>query len=103
MWQGGLKGSLRLHWYCRVYIPRDTLHRQIHDEVRCVPVPKDISIKSALFQLEMLEKTGAIDDKDSIEKRLKVLIALFECSDDPTADALKQQLEIVQRFYNEPP
>lgn len=102
-WQGGLKGSLRLHWYCRVYIPRDTLHKEIHSLVKTVPVPKEESIKFALTHLEYLEKNGAIDDKDNIEKRLKVLIALFECADDQTADALKEQLEIVTSFYKDPP
>lgn len=101
-WKGGLKGEFRMYWYCRMYIPRDTLHKEIHALVAGVPVPKYSNIRSAMEQLKMLEHYGAIKDTDGIEKRLKVLIALFECSEDPTADALKKQLEIVQKFYNKP-
>ena len=91
-----------MHWYCKVYIPRDTLHREIHAHISGVPVPKYANIKSVMEQLRMLEYYEAIKDTDNIEKRLNVLIALFECSEGPTADALKKQLEIVHRFYEEP-
>ena len=87
-----------MFWYNRVYIPRDTLHREIHAYIAWVPVPRAISLRSAMEQLRMLEKYGGIKDTDPIEKRLKVLIALFECSEDPTANALKEQLRIVERF-----
>lgn len=68
-----------------------------------IPVPRYHSAKSALEQLGYLEKYGGISKKDPIEKRLKVLIALFECIEDNTSNALKIQLEIVNRFYSEPP
>jgi len=97
-WKGGLKGELRMHWYCRVYIPRDTLHRELHSLIMTIPVPRYCSIRSATEQLKMLEKYGAIKNTDPIDKRLRVFIALFECIEDPTADALKAQLEIVDRF-----
>lgn len=102
-WKGGLKGEFRMHWYCKVYIPRNTLHKEIHAQITSVPVPKYSNIRGVIEQLKMLEHYGAIRDTDSIEKRLKVLIALFECSEDPTADALRKQLEIVQGFYHQPP
>ena len=101
-WKGGLKNELRMYWYCRVYIPRNTLHREIHAYLATIPVPKGTNIRSALTQLRELEKYGAISETDNIEKRLKVLIALFECAEDPTANALKVQLEIVQKFYSKP-
>ena len=91
---------LRDHWYCTAEIPRDTLHRLIHYEVAHIPVPKVVNIKSALEQLALLEKFGAIHRSDNIERRIVVLHALFDCSDQRTADALKQQLEIVREFYN---
>ena len=45
---------------------------------------------------------GAISDKDPFEKRLIVLIALFECVAQPTADALKKQLDLVREFNTKP-
>lgn len=102
-WRGGAVGELRMHWYCRIPIPRETLHKEIHHCMGSIPVPRYHSAKSALEQLGYLEKYGGISKKDPIEKRLKVLIALFECIEDNTSNALKIQLEIVNRFYSEPP
>lgn len=96
----GWAKRLRDHWYLSVEIPRDTLHRQIHCEVAHIPVPRVIAIKSALEQLDLLEKFGGISRKDSIEKRLAVLVALFDCIEPPTYDALKKQYEIVCKFYH---
>lgn len=55
-----------------------------------------------MFHLEYLEKYGAIGPDDPIEKRLTVLIALFECIEQPTADALKEQLRLVHEFKKAP-
>lgn len=101
-WKGGYIGQLRMHWYCRAPIPKDTLHREIHHYIGSIPLPRGISAKGALEQLVYLEKYGGISPDDNIEKRLKVLIALFECVEDCTADALKIQLAIVRRFYEKP-
>ena len=101
-WKGGAVGELRMHWYCRIAIPRDTLHKEIHHYIGSIPVSRYHSAKSVLEQLGYLEKYGGISEKDPIEKRLKVLIALFECIEDDTANALKVQLEIVNRFYDKP-
>ena len=101
-WKGGAIGELRMYWYCRVAIPKETLHREIHHHLKNVPVPRYQSAKSVLQQLGYLEKYGGISEKDPIEKRLKVLITLFECIEDDTTNALKMQLEIVNKFYNKP-
>lgn len=101
-WKSGYIRELRMHWYCRILIPRDTLHKEIHHYIGSIPVPRNISAKSALEQLRYLEKYGGISPDDPIEKRLKVLIALFECIEDCTAEALKIQLRIVNKFYNKP-
>ncbi len=58
--------------------------------------------REALKHLEYLEKLGAISDKDPFEKRLTVLIALFEYASQPTADALKKQLDLVREFNKKP-
>lgn len=101
-WKGGAIGELRMHWYCRIPIPRETLHREIHHYIGSIPVPRYQSARSALEQLGYLEKYGGISKEDPIDKRLRVLIALFECTENDTANALKVQLEIVNRFYGKP-
>lgn len=99
----GWAKRLRDHWYCRLEIPRDTLHRQIHHEVAHIPVPRVISIKSALQQLEILERFGGISADDTIDKRLKVLMAIFDCCEPATHNALKKQLDVVCKFYHKSP
>lgn len=99
----GYAKRLRDHWYCSVEIPRDTLHHKIHYEIAHVPVPRVTSIKGALEQLALLEEFGGISIDDSIEKRLLVLMALFDCSEPRTHEALKKQYDIVCEFYNKKP
>lgn len=97
-WSGGALGELRLHWYCIVLIPRETLHRHIHSNICFIPVISQNSARYALNQLRMLEKAGALHEEDSIEKRLNVLAALFDCVEQETADALRKQLQIVHEY-----
>lgn len=94
--------ALRLYPYCVIMIPRDTLHRYIHSEMCYIPAPKPSSAKYALYQLELLEKANVLHEDDPIEKRLTLLAALFDCSDQPTADAFRKQLKIVREFNNPP-
>jgi hypothetical protein len=94
----GVLSELRHYPYCVVSIPKNTLHRRIHEYLGDIPAPRPIIAKQALDQLRMLERFGAISDNDDIEKRLTVLIALFECVEQPTADALKYQLSVVRKY-----
>lgn len=97
-WNKGLPYELRHHWYGIVEIPKRTVHAKIHSLLWSVPVPSDESILSALEQLRLLEKYGVIRETDNIKKRLIVFIGMFECIEQPTADALKEQLRIVCSF-----
>lgn len=99
----GWAKRLRDHWYLRIEIPRDTLHRRIHYEVAHIPVPRVIAIKGALEQLNLLEKFGGISPNDGIEKRLMVLLAVFDCCEPATYNALKKQYDIVCEFYKGAP
>lgn len=94
----GWAKRIRDHWYLHIEIPRDTLHRKIHYEVAHIPVPRVVSIKGALEQLNLLEKFGGISRNDTIEKRLMVLMALFDCIEPATYNALKKQYDIVCEF-----
>ena len=102
-WNRGYAKELRNHWYMVVPIPMNTLHRKIHHEILHIPVPKGINAKDALFQLEMLERHGALHPYDNIEKRLMVIMALFDCCEPATHAALKQQQDIVRKFYRSNP
>ena len=101
-WAGGLRGKLRNHWYSVKYIPKNTLHHEIHEAVKCVPIPRESSVNIVLYHLKLLQSQNAIHEGDTLERRLVVLIALFDYIEQPTADALRKQLEIVRRFYNNP-
>lgn len=94
--------QLREFYYCRVYVPKDQLHNLIHAKVLEVPVPKTVNALDALVQLKYLEKAGAISDHDTIERRLKLLAALFDCVEQPTADAFRAQLRVVQQNKKSP-
>ena len=95
--------ALRSHPYCIVEIPAHTLHREIHDRMGPIPPPDQEDAKSALWHLGYLERAGAISANDSIEKRLVVLIALFDYVAPVTAYGFKRQLQIVREFYKKPP
>lgn len=98
-WNKGYCHALRSHWYLIVDIPRETLHAAIHHNVSMIPTPRGCSAKSAFEQLVYLESFGALHKNDPIEKRLKLLIAMFDCSDPETAEALKRQLDVVRNSY----
>lgn len=102
-WSSGYLGELRLYWYCIVLIHRETLHRYIHSQMCQIPVVRPSSAKYALQQLRLLDKAGALHEDDSIEKRLEILAALFDCAEQKTADALRKQIKIVCEFKKAPP
>lgn len=99
-WSYGHVKALRSHPYCCVEIPANTLHREIHEAIRGIPVPSQDGAERTLQHLRYLEKFGGISEQDPIEKRLRVLIALFDCSEQRTADALRKQLKVVTDFAN---
>lgn len=97
-WNSGWLAAFRKYWYCIVKIPRDTLHHYIHENLATIPAPRPENAKAALEQLWMLEKYGAIHDDDDIETRLELIIALFECAEPKTTEALQKQLEIIREY-----
>ena len=95
-WSRGALTVLRQFHYCKVYLPKNTVHRMIHVCVGNISPPKPVNADEALKQLRCLEKYGAISDSDGIEKRLKVLIALFDEVEPGTTLGLKRQLAVVR-------
>lgn len=101
-WNYGYAKAIRQFYYCKVKIQRDTLHRYIHENMSNIPTPGS-SARTIYEQLLMLDRMGVLHDDDSIEKRLMVLTSLFDGVEQPTADALKRQTSIIQKFKNKPP
>lgn len=97
-WNSGYAKALRNHWYFCMLIPANTLHKYIHSEINEIPVPDGHAAKIAYEQVVLLEKQGALHTEASLETRLSLLIALFDCFVQPTADGFKKQLRIVRRF-----
>lgn len=95
--------QLREFWYCHVLIPQDTLHAKIHRWLYCVPCPPEIHAESALRQLKYLDSRGVLHEEDDIEKRLSLLLALFECTGQPTEEGLRLQLSIVRAYKDMKP
>lgn len=85
-----------------VYLERDTIHRYLHTHLAYIPTPRAMVAKDVLYHLDLLKKYGGIKDDDPLEKRLQVLIALFDCVEQPTADALREQLSLVHKFEKAP-
>lgn len=102
-WSKGKLNKLRLHPYCIISLRRDTIHIFIHTHLACIPVPDQYIVDEILEQLHSLEEQGIISLDDPIEKRLKVLISLFDCKEQATTDALKEQLRLVYEFNKKAP
>lgn len=79
-----------------------TLHRMIHAGIQTIPLPDNELAGEVIKELRMLENMKLLHNTDSIEKRLMLLIALFD-EDNLTTNALKEQLKIVRKFYGKSP
>jgi len=99
-WNIGYIHKLREHWYMRVSIPKDTLHKYIHENMEEIPTPNTVSAKIMLEMLDLLAQTGFITPLDDIEKRLLVLLDLIPYDESDMRMAIKKQLRLV-RNYNE--
>ena len=102
MYKGQALHELRDYWYCRVYLPKNTVHKAIHAKIALVPAPKEVNARRALRQLQFLEQHEAISPDDNFEMRIAILSAVFDCTEQATADALREQVTIARDFYNKP-
>lgn len=99
-WQQGYAKLLRQHPYMGKYIPQATLHREIHAKIHDIPTPNGAECRMAYNEICRLEKLGEIDIvNDSVEKRLDLLISLWDDKCPATVAILKWQRDIVAKFY----
>lgn len=92
----GYARALRNHPYCQALIPKETLHKNIHHALRCVPVPVGADAKNVFELLVWLERLELLDFDDPIEKKLKFLIENLKT--ESTVNALQTQLRVVETF-----
>lgn len=97
-WRRGYGGKLRCFWYLRPSIPAETLHRYIHENMVGIPRPNELLCQSALEQLKILDRRGVIHNSDPLELRLELLICLLDTGDSPTANALRQQKDLITSY-----
>lgn len=99
MYRTGYAKALRNHAWLKIYIPRDTLHREIHHQMKCIPVPKAGDCKRVFELLARLESKGQLDPNAGIVERLDFLIKHLQTGE--SVRALKRQRNICLDFYRE--
>lgn len=97
-WNKGWSKTLRELPYCKVTIPKDTLHRHIHENLVDIPVPEEEHCLTALECIRSWLEGGYIHEDDTIERRIEVLIICFKWNSPKTAEALIKQLDIVKTY-----
>lgn len=99
-WQQGYAKALREHPYMGKYIPRDTLHREIHSKIHDIPTPNGSECKLAFEELIKREREGTIDvERDSCARRLNFLIELWREKCPATVAILEWQRDVIAKFY----
>lgn len=102
-WNAGYAHAIRNYPYFVVELPKDTVHREIHHQMRQVPVPSAFAAHTAWQQIKILEHFGVLHPDDPPEKRLGILVGLFDCSSQKTADAFRRQAKIIRKYANKKP
>jgi len=99
-WDAGRYSRLlRNHWYFKIYIPANTLHRLIHQEVFNIPVPSEETCRHIYYTLLSMEDRGELSNEDSLVTRLHLIIELIGDKDEPARKGFEKQLQVVKEFY----
>lgn len=102
-WTKPWEKRLRNHEYCKISIPRDTLHHAIHEFVGDVPAPGDQACKIAYEAIESWLRAGYISLNDPLQARAEALRKCFAAKYPATAAALAKQVEIAKAYYSKQP
>ena len=84
-------------------IPKNTLHRFIHDGVNDVPLADGKSCRIAVEAINNWLEAGYIHLDDPLDQKLLTLITIFNTIEPRTAEVLKKQLHIVRDYTQRPP
>lgn len=79
-------------------IPKNTLHRFIHEKVNDVPLADGQSCKIAVQAINNWLEAGYISLDDPVDRKLEVLAGIFNKTSPKTADVLRKQLNIVRDY-----
>jgi hypothetical protein len=97
-WNRPWARKLREHPYMVISIPMNTEHKMIHANISGIPVLPEHFCEVAYKEIDRLWEFGAIHDTDPLSFRMKVLIAILDCTNDATVKALKKQKQIAEEF-----
>lgn len=84
-------------------IPKNTLHRFIHEGVHDVPLADGKSCRIAVETINKWLEAGYIHLNDTLAQKLVILIIIFNAIEPRTAEALIKQLHIVCGYNKRPP
>lgn len=98
-WDKGWSKRLREHPYCKIEIPRDTLHHQIHQVVNDIPVPNGEACKAAYIAIESWLEGGVCSMDDNLSRRIEVIEMCFKAKYPVTYKALEKQKNVVDNYY----
>ena len=102
-WDTGWARRLRNHPYCRIEIPRDTLHQLIHATIPEIPVASGIACKTAYEALNSWLEAEFISMDDNLSTRCANLMRCFRASSPDTYKALQKQKQIADGYYHKTP
>lgn len=79
-----------------------TLHHDIHEAMpNGVPLPNPKELKVAIDKLNSLAQCGAISEKDSMEKRLAIILPMFSVKESGAAhSAFSKQFDLASQFFH---
>ena len=97
-WKQGWANILREHPYCKVIIPQNTLHREIHSKVHDIPTPDGKACRVAVEAIDSWLEGGLISLDDPLERRIEVITWCFRAKYKATTAMLDYQREVVIKF-----
>ncbi len=89
--------ALRDHQFCIVEMPISE-HNVIHARLFNMPIPSEFICKLVVEKIDELWSFGAIGEDTPIQIRLDTLICLLDCVATDTANALKEQKNILNKL-----
>lgn len=98
-WKQGYAKELREHPYCGAYIPKYTLHRELHAKIHDIPTPNGKDCRMAIEWLNCLLDNGEIHISDPLNKKIAVIAHFFRPQCPATVAVLDWQREVVEKFY----
>lgn len=97
-WDRGWALRLRNHPYCKIDIPKDTLHRFIHESVIDIPVPTGPECKNAYIAITSWIDGGFASMDDDLSERCRKIAMCFRASSPSTYNALIKQKQIADEY-----